>query len=384
MSTLMTDTAKQSTTSRTAARPKPAHAWFFPAAALYAATVVPLSLIAMRGGGWLPGLASSLGHAHEMLFGFALAVVAGYLLGPQPRTRLVGLFGVWLGARLLFVLSPEPWLAGLFNAAFAAGLAVLVAPKFLSAAKKLRNQAFAPILIGICVAVAAFQLARGSELAWIQRVVVLDAVLLFALLMLFMGGRIIAPAAAGALYRRGIDLEARVQPRIEGALILLSAAAVLLLLAPGGQLPAAIAVGAAGVLAVIRLLRWRLWDCRDRPDLICLGVGYGWLAIGLIATGISLLTGQYLTAALHLITVGALGTLTTGVMARVRLQRAKREPAKTPSLIVIAVLIAAATLLRAVGAVGLLDAYTGYWLASAAWSMAYLLVLRLLLSVPAR
>lgn len=384
MSTPMINNTRTPASSGTAARPTPAHAWFFPAAALYAAMIVPLSLIALSGGGWLPGLALSLGHAHEMLFGFALAVVAGYLLGPQPKARLMALFGLWLAARLLFVLSPEPWLAGLLNAAFAASLAVLVAPKFLSAAKKLRNQAFAPILIGICVAVAAFQLARGFELAWVQRVVVMEAVLLFALLMLFMGGRIIAPAAAGALYRRGIDLEARVQPRIEGALILLVAAAVLLLLTPGGQIPAAVTVGVAGVLALIRLLRWRLWDCRDRPDLICLGIGYGWLGLGLIATGTSLLTGQYLTAALHLITIGALGTLTTGVMARVRLQRAKREPAKTPSLIVIAALIAAATLLRVAGAVGLLDAYTGYWLAASTWSLGYLLVLRLLLSVPAR
>src|SRR5690606_357933 len=56
-----------------------AHNWFFPAAALYAAIVLPLSLqIMLTQPGWLPGLATGLGHGHEMLFGFALAVIAGY------------------------------------------------------------------------------------------------------------------------------------------------------------------------------------------------------------------------------------------------------------------------------------------------------------------
>ncbi|HBB21594.1 MAG TPA: NnrS family protein, partial [Pseudomonas sp.] len=80
-----------------------ANAWFFPVAALYAAFILPISVFALLG---LiptpPGLSTPSGHAHEMLFGFALAVVAGYLLGPQPLRLILSLLGCWALARLSF------------------------------------------------------------------------------------------------------------------------------------------------------------------------------------------------------------------------------------------------------------------------------------------
>src|SRR5665647_2278095 len=62
---------------------------FFPMATVYAIFVLPASVLAMLGlTGTFPALASTTGHAHEMLFGFALAVVAGNQLGPIPMPRL--------------------------------------------------------------------------------------------------------------------------------------------------------------------------------------------------------------------------------------------------------------------------------------------------------
>ncbi|MEJ6655217.1 MAG: NnrS family protein, partial [Pseudomonas sp.] len=59
---------------------RPAFLLFFPLAALLAAGVVPLSVWAvLAGSGWPPGLLSS-GHGHELIFGFALALIAGYTL----------------------------------------------------------------------------------------------------------------------------------------------------------------------------------------------------------------------------------------------------------------------------------------------------------------
>ena len=69
--------------------------------------------------GALPPL---LWHAHEMLFGFALAAIAGFLLTAVPSWTgqrgagglpLVLLSSVWLLARGLLALGPGPswWLA---------------------------------------------------------------------------------------------------------------------------------------------------------------------------------------------------------------------------------------------------------------------------------
>src|SRR5690606_38861221 len=128
-------------------RPAMAHAWFFPAAALYATLLLPLSVAGLLGVLPMPpGLAQPLGHAHELLFGYALAVVAGYLLGPQPQPRCLALLGCWLAARLLYLAYPGSLLAGLAAALFAAGLAWQVLPRFLGAAKKWRNQSVAPMV----------------------------------------------------------------------------------------------------------------------------------------------------------------------------------------------------------------------------------------------
>lgn len=101
--------------------------------------------------------------------------------------------------------------------------------------------------------------------------------------MLFIGGRMLAPAAAGEFYRQGMELGARVQPNIEASLIITIAAAYLL--APVAVPFSGMLLILCGVLAGIRLFRWQLWHCLARPDLICLGLGYGWLALGLILLG---------------------------------------------------------------------------------------------------
>jgi uncharacterized protein involved in response to NO len=299
--------------------------------------------------GWSP-----LAHAHEMLFGFALAVVAGNQLGALPRPRLFAMLALWAAARAAFLLFPESRTSTGLNAAFAVVLALHIVPRLLGAAKKLRNRALPAILAALCAAAAFW----GAPL-------LLPAVVLFALLMLFMGGRIIAPAVAGQLHRQGERLDARVQPRIEGALLV---AGVIALTQVFPLAPAALA--AAGALAAVRLARWRLWRVRGRPDLLCLAAGYAWLALGLLALGAALGAGRHLSAAFHLVTVGALGTLTFNVMAISWLLKARRPLDGAPEIVAGTLLLAAATVCRVMD-----------WLAIAAtcWSAAFVLLCLLFL-----
>ena len=327
-----------------------AHALFYPAAAAYAALALPGSVLAMSRG-WSP-----LAHAHEMLFGFALAVVAGNQLGALPARRLLALFLLWVAARAAFVLEPAGPAAVALNAAFAVVLGAHIVPRLLAAAKKLRNRALPAILAALCVLSALWH----EEL-------VLAAVVAFALLMLFMGGRIIPPAVAGQLQRQGEVLEARVQPRIEGALLLAGLAALVGAALPQTDPLEPAALAAAGILAAVRLARWRLWRLRGRADLLCLASGYAWLALGLVA----LATGRHASAAMHLVTVGALGSLTFNVMAASWLLRARRAPEGSRIIVVGTLLIAAAALLRVAGAF-----QPGPWLylAAACWSAAFVLL----------
>ncbi len=363
----------------TSPRPLAGNAVFFPLATTYAIFVLPASVLAMLGlAPAFPALASGTGHAHEMLFGFALAVVSGNQLGPIAAKRLALLVGLWMAARLAFLVAPQSIAAAAANIAFAVLLAVQLGPRLFGSAKKWRNQALPLVLTAICASAVVLELALSLDFLAAQRVTLAVAVLLFAALMVFMGGRIIGPTAAGHFHRQGGKLDARVQPRVEGGLLV--ALAIAIVASAFGTAPAAVALAAAatcvaGVLAFIRLLRWRLWDLRGRPDLLCLAAGYGWLAAGLLLYGLALAAGRHATAALHLVTVGALGTLTLNVMLMTWSLKARVDPSRSPVPIWATLLIGAAALARAFAGLGIGEPRALLLCAALCWSMAFALLL---------
>jgi len=355
---------------------------FFPMATVYAVFVLPASVFAMLGlTEAFPALMSITGHAHEMLFGFALAVVAGNQLGPMSLLRLALLAWLWVIARAAFLSAPQSLTSAVANIVFAALLAAHLAPRLLGVAKKLRNQALPLVLMAICVSSIAFHLAPHAGLTAAGHTILTVAVLLFTLLMIFMGGRLIAPTVAGQFYRQGGKLDARVQPRIEGGLLAAMAVAAAASIFAGEPLfvmLAAAAAAVAGVLAAVRLLRWRLWELRGRPDLLCLSAGYGWLAIGLLLYGAALATGYYQTAALHIITVGALGTLTLNVMAMTWTLKARQNSARARARVWATILVGVAALARVLAGLAMFDPQLLLVIASVAWSSAFALLLVLL------
>ncbi len=347
---------------------------FFPAAAAYAALALPASILAMTGNLAAPGLASPSGHAHEMLFGFALAVIAGNQLGPTRVPRLAVLLLLWVAARIAFVAAPASALSAIANCAFPLALALPLLPRRFKAVKKLRNFALPAPFAAICLAACSFELASFFGQSSVLRPLLEVTVLVFALLMLFMGGRLIAPAIAGQFYRQGAELDARVQPKVEGALI--AAMAIALLTAAFVRPAAGFACEAAALLTGVRITRWRLWALRGRPDLICLAAGYGWLALGLLALGAAWQTGFHATAALHVLTIGALGTLTLNVMAFSWMAKAGADSARERIPLWSTLLLAAALAAR-IAADFPVAGSANAWLFGAAscWCAAFVLLL---------
>jgi uncharacterized protein involved in response to NO len=121
--------------------------FFFPAAAAFALVAVPNWVSMVQG--VLP-TPSAYWHGHEMVFGYALAVVSGYLLTRVGRIAVGLLFASWLAARLAALgLLGEGLLAALPGLIFAALAAYFTASPFLRAAKKPENRVFGPLFIGI-------------------------------------------------------------------------------------------------------------------------------------------------------------------------------------------------------------------------------------------
>lgn len=346
----------------------------FPLAGVYAALAIPASLATHYGQiADLPGLVFPLGHAHEMLFGYALAVVAGFLINRTGPFVLAAIVLCWLGARIGWILRPDTLIAAGFNIAFATIVAGIAAPRFMRGAKKWRNRLTGPVILAIGLVAVSFHLAGLPQFGWLRYLLLQQTVVLFALLMLFFGGRLIAPAAAGAIERVGGRLEARVQPRLEGAILLLMISTLALGFIPTASALAGILLSVAGGLAAIRLVRWRLWRCRWRIDLACLGIGYGWLATGLMLIGIDQAFGGPIRnpAYTHAITIGALGTLTTCIMLRTRLLQLRRLDGVRWPFAWMTVLVSSAALLRIFG-----DGDTAVLTsAGIAWSLAFVILL---------
>lgn len=360
-------------------RPPFANAFFFPAAALYGAVVVLWWVLGLTGLTSVPpGLATPTGHGHEMLFGYAFAVVAGYLLGPQPLKVTLPLLGSWLGARAAFLFWPGSWLAFGAAALFAGATAAEVVPRF-GRAKKWRNLTIVPVVAGFAVLAATASAWFGTSA---QSDVLIAALVLLGVLMFFMGGRIIAPAIAGHVVRRGGVLDARVQPALEGAVLLALFAALALLAVPdaAARIAGGLLIAGAGVLTGVRMLRWRPWRCLDRPDLMILLLGYGWLALGLLALGWVLVRNGSVQGALHALAVGALGTLTVAVMARTRLLYRFRDANRIPAAHGAALFMSAAAVAR----LGFASPWAGPWhgtlllVSAGCWATALLVLLAVL------
>lgn len=366
---------------RSAAPPRPpfANAFFFPAAALYGMLVLPWWVLGLSGLVALPpGLSAPAAHGHEMLFGYAFAVVAGYLLGPQPLHVTLPLLGLWLLARLGFLAWPGSWFAVGTVGLFASGVAARVVPRF-GRAKKWRNRTVAPVVAAFAVLAMLGSVTFGSGPAGN---VLLMSLVVLSVLMFFMGGRILAPAVAGHLNRQRRTLAARVQPRVEAAGLLGLIGALLILLVPeeAAKMAAGALLMVVGVLTVVRLARWRLWHCRDRLDLLMLALGYAWLAVGLLLLGVALLFDHPAQAALHALAVGAVGSLTVVVMGRTRLLYRFRDANVMPSVHIAGLLMSAAAVARLAPALPPLreDALVILSISAICWSASLMLLLRVL------
>jgi uncharacterized protein involved in response to NO len=277
---------------------------FYLLAGLYAALSVPLW--AAQYAGWLAG-ANPHWHSHELLFGYAFAVIAGFLLTavrvwtarPTPSgAALAAIAGLWVLARALafFSLAASSVVDLVFAAAVAWGIG---AP--LVASGNRRNWFFIALVLALGAASIVFQAYPRIALA-----AGLDVVLF---VMAVMGGRVIPSFTNNAIPGAG----ARRNQVVEyGSLGLV----LLLLLFDLFGFPATIVALLAAVFHAVRLALWAPWATRARPILWILHLSYAWIVVHLLLRGFAGFELVPPGLATHALTVGAIGGLTLGMMTR--------------------------------------------------------------------
>jgi uncharacterized protein involved in response to NO len=304
---------------------------FFLFAGLYAAFAMVASLLLFATGTEAPARFSTPAwHAHEMLFGYVVAVITGFLLTAVPswtntpilpRPQLAALVVVWIAGRAAMwggAYLPIAVVAAI-DLAYLLLLTGLVAVPILRRGNR-RNYVFIAVLLLLVASNAMTHLevaGGGTDTARTGLVLAVDSVVL---LLVMIGGRIIPAFTANALHQRGSDRAVRERSPLD-RLAIISIPVLLLADLIFPESPWSGFAGlAAGILQAVRMIGWRGTKCLDQPILWVLHLGYAWVAVGLLLKGVADL-GFLLSPfeALHGVTAGAIGTMTLGVMSRAAL-----------------------------------------------------------------
>lgn len=327
-------------------------------------------------------------HAHEMVFGYAVAVAAGFLLtaiknwtGQQTLhgKPLLGLTGVWLLARILpFTGLPLVWVA-LVDLLFLAWLLVAAAQPIIRA-KQWKQAAIVGKVSLLLLANAVFYLGLLGYWSGGMQLGLYAGFYLIVALIFTMGRRVIP-----FFIERGVGcpFEAKNHPWVDRAsliLFLLFVLAELLAMATGNT---SLAWGAA-VLALgqIPLHVWRLrgWYHRNiwkTPLLWVLYLAYGWLVGGFVLKFLSIAAGVSPMLAAHAFAYGGIAMITVGMMARVTLGHTGRNVAEPPPIVIVIFgLLFLGTLVRVL-AVWLLPQFYALWILNAQflWIAAFALLI---------
>jgi uncharacterized protein involved in response to NO len=322
-------------------------------------------------------------HVHEMLYGFVPAVVTGFLLTAIPNwtgwlpiagAPLLGLFGLWLAARLAVLCSTEVGTAGaaVLDVGFYFVLAGLAGREVLAA--KNRNVPVIGIVILFGVAngidhAAALGLLSDDGLGW------RSGLSLVVVMISLIGGRIIPSFTRNWLSKQGVREGLPGQPgRYDLATIGATAAGLLLWVALPDNAVAGTVLGVAGLLQIVRLARWKGYRTWRDPLVLILHVGYCWVPVGLLLLAASILEPSMpRSGAIHALTAGAMGTMVLAVMTRATLGHTARElRANLPTTILYG-LVTLGAVLRVIAPLELLDYTTAMRCSALAWGAAFLI-----------
>jgi len=301
-----------------------------------------------------PGLESISWHSHEMIFGYTMAIIAGFLLTAvenwtdRPTARgpfLAALVGLWTIGRLVGLGGTAAAIGGLADLVFLPALTVALAiPLFL--ARSRRNYLLLAILPLLWICDLHLHLWSSGLLPQSYLRTDLVAVDLIVVVLVIITGRIVPLFTRNALADEGIRSNASLNT---AAIISVIVVAMIEIIAPGGW-GMAVSAGIAGLLVLGRSVHWGFQKTLGQPILWVLHVGHSWIWLGLFLKAAAAAgAGVQPSIATHALTAGAIGTLTLGMMARVTRGHTGRSLDVSPMMTVSFLAITASALLRVFG-----------------------------------
>jgi uncharacterized protein involved in response to NO len=300
---------------------------FFLAAGMGAIAAMAAWVATLTGAGFLPSAFEPIAwHIHEMIFGYAMAAVAGFLLTAIPnwtgRLPVAGpplavLVALWLAGRIACavsaVIGAAP--AALIDLAFPAALLFVVVRELVAGANR-RNLPMALAVLLMFAGNALMHLEAMGTVSWPGIGWRLGLSVLLMLIVL-VGGRIVPSFTRNWLVKRGGDDLPATFGWFDRVVMAGTGAALVFWISGLAPVWAGVFLAVAGIVNLARLGRWQGRRTGEEPLVWVLHLGYGWLGAGLIVLGLALSAEGFSPgSAVHALTIGAVGTMTLGVMTR--------------------------------------------------------------------
>jgi uncharacterized protein involved in response to NO len=318
-------------------------------------------------------------HAHEMLFGYGSAALAGFMLTAIPNWTgrlpvsglpLLGLVTVWLAGRLTMAAPDALGMSlSMFVEALFLPLLATIAGIEIMAGKNWKNL---KILAGVS-GLAAANIAFHSSVALSGTAIDVSrfAVGIYVMLVAVVGGRIVPSFTRNWLVKAGASRLPAAFGRFDVlAIVVLLVSLALWALLPT-SLPTVILAGLAAGLHAVRLLRWQGQRTIREPLLAILHVAYAFIPLGLVAIALSAMGWIASASALHLLTVGVIGNMTFAVMTRASLAHTGRPLTASPTISVAYLVLALSAVIRPFAEVIPAQYHTLLAVSGTAWTLAF-------------
>ncbi len=333
---------------------------FYLAAGLFATISIPLWVGQYTG--VLPGAWSHamFGHAHEMLFGYAVAVIAGFLLTavrvwtgqPTPTGPvLAALVLLWIAGRVTAAM-PFETVAALVDAAFPMAVAIAIGIP-LARSRNQRNYFFIVLLLLIGAAAIVYHLSLAGVARFPVLLSLQAGLDVVTFIVAVVGGRVIPMftnnGVPGTRATRNVLVE---RCALASLLALLLADAM-----QAGPSLIAVIAAAAAIAHAVRLFLWQPWRTWPAPLVWILHASYGWIVVYLALRSSAALGLVATSLAIHALTIGAIAGMTLGMMTRTARGHTARPLKADRFEVACFVLIQCAAVSRVVGGMLLPDAY---------------------------
>ncbi|WNC67195.1 NnrS family protein [Thalassotalea nanhaiensis] len=319
-------------------------------------------------------------HKHEMLFGFVSAIIVGFLLTAVQNWTgvrslngkgLLGLFILWLLGRVLFLMpvNLSPWFIILVDITFLPLAAAALAYPIIQV-KLWRNLMFIPILLIMTLINIVMHYSIVSQSPQLMNNASTAMVLLVTLIMTIMGGRVFPMFTANGTQTPRVNAVGWLEK-----VVIITTLVALIISFNIIDLPTEFKAGIYFIAAVAhaaRAFRWKVWVTLKTPLVWSLHFSYWCIAIGLLLFGVAELSATVSQSqAVHLLTVGAMGTMILSMISRVSLGHTGRAIVASKLMTFAFITIILSTIFRVFGSYFLTDYSQVINTAIVFWVIAY-------------